>query len=1062
MLECLKYYLMQMSNKWKINIHSVAFILLTPCISVFAVLQFFAILLYLFVDLFTHLFHRPVRWSINSCRMDQLKRKLRSGKEMAESNTDVQSLTESQSEDTLSEPKRAKVSDAVDAADVYLSDETEGTQENLESTQAHSADSLGRNDTCVCCFCDFVAKTPTALKIHSKRKHSRRKSDVERNSGKSSLSDDKEMENSPDTDNQPENSVEPPQPETTLQVLQEDALKQSEATSNHHSENGPCDENEAETPQKHSDQSAEGSSGPTQILLEMVDPSLSENRKHDEVKKAGDDGVQSDQAAVTRSSDMEAKRTSKRCPKPKVLHACSYCGHEFRDRPSLETHVKRRHTKEMNYFCEFCSYSCVAKCDYEKHCMSNKHKRKILEKQERSSTIESAGSVEGATEHQCCSCAFTASSSALLDQHKKLQHGAVDRLHCHVCHFYASTADSMQAHLEGELHLQASQEKNTSPEYQHCVEKVLVVPSEGEGADKQNGNMDEQLSEREVEFQITANFSAEENSTGNSPQRRKRGRPKSSYVTTCSLCGLVASNPTNLRVHIRRRHSRLYSFFCKLCNYYCVTKGDMDRHCETKKHVKRLQADGGAGGVVCLDSEQAVPAVEEEEAQATQTKGAIGAEKDNEREEAQSEVPSKKSKYDLVNSCSHCDFVAHSLASLELHVRRKHTRDFEFVCLACSYYALTRREMYRHVATDKHKQKREAYLQKQDRKDSAELGLVPANQTTSSEDPHQSNERHTGLPCSGTPCGSSAHDAGDSTERTEGPDGTEGGENDTTLKTDVEMKEPNQSSAEDVPVQSNGSEDRTVEESEEGDDEDEDSSEMKGDGEIPPLKAALFDECIFLLKVQTEGQQDAEPKPTAGTSSSEGVRKLKPAGADATKGAPNQRIRCEDCGFLADGLSGLNVHISMKHPSKEKHFHCLLCGKSFYTDSNLQQHLSSAAHMRNEQGSVEELPEGGASFKCVRCSEPCGTEQELFLHIKEKHEELLREVNKYVLEDTEQINRERQENQGSVCKYCGKVCKSSNSMAFLAHVRTHTGTARSDYLFTVCTNIHSVLRTKVR
>uniref|UniRef100_A0A3B3TUQ5 Zinc finger protein 407 n=1 Tax=Poecilia latipinna TaxID=48699 RepID=A0A3B3TUQ5_9TELE len=154
--------------------------------------------------------------------------------------------------------------------------------------------------------------------------------------------------------------------------------------------------------------------------------------------------------------------------------------------------------------------------------------------------------------------------------------------------------------------------------------------------------------------------------------------------------------------------------------------------------------------------------------------------------------------------------------------------------------------------------------------------------------------------------------------------------------------------------------------------------------------------------------------------------------------ACSSRIRCEDCGFMADGLSGLNVHISMKHPSKERHFHCLVCGKSFYTESNLHQHLSSAAHLRNEQNSVEELPEGGASFKCVKCTDRFETEQDLFVHIKEKHEELLREVNKYVLEDTEQINREREENQGSVCKYCGKVCKSSNSMAFLAHIRTHT------------------------
>lgn len=151
------------------------------------------------------------------------------------------------------------------------------------------------------------------------------------------------------------------------------------------------------------------------------------------------------------------------------------------------------------------------------------------------------------------------------------------------------------------------------------------------------------------------------------------------------------------------------------------------------------------------------------------------------------------------------------------------------------------------------------------------------------------------------------------------------------------------------------------------------------------------------------------------------------------------RIRCDDCGFLADGLSGLNVHIAMKHPTKEKHFHCLLCGKSFYTESNLHQHLASAGHLRNEQASVEELPEGGATFKCVKCTEPFDSEQSLFLHIKGQHEELLREVNKYIVEDTEQINREREENQGNVCKYCGKMCRSSNSMAFLAHIRTHTG-----------------------
>ncbi|XP_038666217.1 zinc finger protein 407 isoform X6 [Scyliorhinus canicula] len=153
----------------------------------------------------------------------------------------------------------------------------------------------------------------------------------------------------------------------------------------------------------------------------------------------------------------------------------------------------------------------------------------------------------------------------------------------------------------------------------------------------------------------------------------------------------------------------------------------------------------------------------------------------------------------------------------------------------------------------------------------------------------------------------------------------------------------------------------------------------------------------------------------------------------------SKRIRCEDCGFLADGVNGLNVHIAMKHPSAEKHFHCFLCGKSFYTESNLHQHLASVGHQRMEQESIEELPEGGATFKCVKCNTAFDSEQCLFVHIKQKHEEMVREVNKYIVEDTEQINCERQENQGNVCKYCGKVCKSSNSLAFLAHIRTHTG-----------------------
>ncbi|KAI4885955.1 hypothetical protein NFI96_030884, partial [Prochilodus magdalenae] len=988
--------------------------------------------------------HRAFCWGDEANSMDQLKRKTWSRKEIDKSNRAASSLAGSDTEGIPSEAKRAKASN-VDTPDKSLSDENIGTHDNSDTTQAHTAGSLGDTDTCACKICDFVAKSPIALKIHSRRKHfgralsSHTKCVSQGNSGESS--DTKNVENIPNSDrkdpNQPEDSA-PAQPEVTLILQQKDAAPKNPETS-YQTENRPEQSagNEAETTSKHCEHSVGDISSPTQILLGMVDPSLNENQTGD--RRTVDEVLENGQAGLTSSPDVAGKRTSKRCPKLKILHACSYCGHKFRDRPSLEMHIKRRHTKEMNYFCKFCSYSCVAKCDYEKHCTSNKHKRKMFEKQETSS--DKTGSPEGISENHCRSCSFTASSSDLLTEHMKQQHGVENRLHCRLCHFYTCTAEAMQTHLEGPLHLQAAQEKNSSPLYQDCVENVLMILSDGQRGEvseqRSKGEVDPQsVSEGVSEFQETANVSAEENSEGSVPQRRKRGRPKSSNVTTCSYCGLVASNPTNLSVHIRRRHSRLYSFFCKLCNYYCVTKGDMDRHCETKKHVKQVQLDGGDGGVVYLHSDQAVHMSEEEMAWPAQTKGALGEEEDgDETVETPSETPCKKNKYKLVNSCSQCDFVAHSVASLALHVRRKHSRDFEFVCLACSYYAVTRREMSRHMATEKHKQKRDTYLQKQDRKDLTErnhhTNVAPANQTTATGGTQQNTE---------TPTSSIPRDTGGSAEA---PVEIDERENAMTPERVTETEERDQNCAENAcdPVLSHSSEEHVMEDTEEEDDEDEKSLEVKADGENLPLKDVRFDECIFSFKVQDlQEVTEGGPKPTASAPSLQGVRNLRPAESAGTKGAaPNPRIRCEDCGFLADGLSGLNVHISMKHPSKEKHFHCLLCGKSFYTDSNLQQHLSSAAHLRNEQGSVEELPEGGASFKCVRCSEPCGTEQELFLHIKEKHEELLREVNKYVLEDTEQINRERQENQGSVCKYCGKVCKSSNSMAFLAHVRTHTG-----------------------
>ena len=96
-----------------------------------------------------------------------------------------------------------------------------------------------------------------------------------------------------------------------------------------------------------------------------------------------------------------------------------------------------------------------------------------------------------------------------------------------------------------------------------------------------------------------------------------------------------------------------------------------------------------------------------------------------------SDTPSqKRSKYDSVNACSHCDFVAHSIPSLHSHVKRRHTKDFEFVCLACSYYAVTSREMSRHSATDKHKQKSQKYQETQKGVDPQGTCQLPLEEVT--------------------------------------------------------------------------------------------------------------------------------------------------------------------------------------------------------------------------------------------------------------------------------------------------------------------------------------------
>uniref|UniRef100_A0A8K9UX62 Zinc finger protein 407 n=1 Tax=Oncorhynchus mykiss TaxID=8022 RepID=A0A8K9UX62_ONCMY len=1093
-----------------------------------------------------------------------MDRELRSGKEINEDkvphhgDTGNVSTEEMESGGSPSLAKRPRPDDVTADSTGGIEEDTGGeVADGKESDQPPRAEMNITPETCygrACPICGFVAKTPTSLKIHSKRKHTGRG----KTRGVSSAEVLVEIDGST-TGATARSSNYKTGGDTEWKVSSRE--RQQDATESQGSEAG-------------------GSEGEVTTIIAKEEIAEIQGTGRDAFDRKRTPIATEEIAEEEQEKTPGKKMAGKRGTKPKTIHACSYCGHEFKDKPSLDTHIKRRHTKEMNYFCEFCLYACVAKCDYEKHCLSNKHNKRVTESRESSGlssptdkkTAEQAQIFASTTTQtwaskralgarfqlQCGSCEFRVSNSALLESHARLKHHGEHRFLCNVCHYYTATSEWMDTHVSSESHQRVAEEKNTGSSFEDCVEKVsvdavgddMLTDDVAVGVIGHDGELHPDVNEDAVEAAKAVLENMEEHMDERIPPKRRRGRPKGPAATTCEHCGLLASNSTNLNVHIRRKHSRQYSFTCRLCSYNCVTKGDMDRHCVTKKHLKRAE-DASSDGQVDLDTSVQVVSTESgsqaSEGEAIHqnspvrggSKGEGGAtdkegELSQDDDKAQVSSP-KKSKYDLVNSCSHCMFVAHSIPSLDLHVKRRHTRDFEFVCLACSYYAVTRREMSRHASTDKHKQKSEVYLENLESFVAKDLAQPEeeATELGNRADPDADNNDQP--PCTDTdqPTNTDTDQSKDIdqpniididqpnitdidqpniTDTDQPPITNTEQPTDTATDHPTDTKHPTQTSdvlsnehaapivevsgivaEENTEIQvageaSGGVAEQTSNEApgtidpqvapaeititppEEGQkegaeaepvcsDDDVEMADEKPDISSPEkqlTRALPFDACIVPLKSLTEAELALHEERMAhsvedhsgpavsgltGAGSFQKIKRTKPVGASglSKRLTPNPRIRCEDCGFVADGMSGLNVHISMKHPSKEKHFHCMLCGKSFYTESNLHQHLTSAAHLRNEQASIEELPEGGATFKCVKCTDPFETEQELFVHIKEKHEELLREVNKYVLEDTEQINREREENQGSVCKHCGKVCMSSNSMAFLAHIRTHTG-----------------------
>ncbi|KFQ70704.1 Zinc finger protein 407, partial [Phaethon lepturus] len=873
-------------------------------------------------------------------------------------------------------------------------------------------------------------------------------------------------------------------------------------------------------------------------------------------------------------------------------------------------------------------------------------------------------SVLNKTQFQCKKCFYKTRSSTVLTRHIKLRHAQGYHFLCKACNLYSLSKEGMEKHIKRSKHLENARKNNIGLRFEECIEKVcvgvggiktVVDPSiSGSGnteLDKEiihvSSSSVENISRNKEFVPLDQRIGENELVLANAS---KRGKPKGTISRTCTHCGLLASSVTNLTVHIRRKHSHQYSYLCKVCNYYTVTKGDMERHCATKKHKSRVEIEGHGkqnteiiispegGNFESISKKVNSPMTAlyehiEVGSQSSDLENSVLGNQEVEQGDAELEVVNASRLPDLEyasnplsinqhiflepervtqdgdpcfqrramgangNKCIHCSFIAHSSSSLELHVKRKHTKQFEYYCMACDYYAVTRREMIRHAATEKHKVRRESYVYSSSGEEANTANTAKERTALSQEEHHHSaGESKTVL--GETKCANDAaegdHTSKSLTECISSQNAVEseleeecknGGENlvcegfqqtpqkDKVVRLDNEVSvtetgtcelqksrhgqellnsdddctaenqnrssntnlnsgkgeeilEANRENAEvecrntdilnkkslkknnplmlTLPETSSTVEqsnfagnigemvqnlhslegDRSFKEDPTGEEEEalmeaqheaevtinnnvweadgstaegmqESSNEALGtvisadDKGKAMQNFGKFDSSIVRLKSRQDGEaadHSAEGQMSGGVKATELTVKADPSPVGGKKKksegislGESSRIRCDDCGFLADGLSGLNVHIAMKHPSKEKHFHCLLCGKSFYTESNLHQHLASAGHMRNEQASVEELPEGGATFKCVKCTEPFDSEQSLFLHIKEQHEELLREVNKYIVEDTEQINREREENQGNVCKYCGKMCRSSNSMAFLAHIRTHTG-----------------------
>ncbi|KAL5490244.1 hypothetical protein ACEPAI_5077 [Sanghuangporus weigelae] len=106
------------------------------------------------------------------------------------------------------------------------------------------------------------------------------------------------------------------------------------------------------------------------------------------------------------------------------------------------------------------------------------------------------------------------------------------------------------------------------------------------------------------------------------------------------------------------------------------------------------------------------------------------------------------------------------------------------------------------------------------------------------------------------------------------------------------------------------------------------------------------------------------------------------------------RFNCpdEDCPFIARGWNDLKVHVRGTH-GKQLCDLCLRMKKVFshehtlYTSAQLQVHLPSLPQRGKGASKDKEVPEGGIHPLCEFCKDCFFSEDEIFSHMRERHEE---------------------------------------------------------------------------